>query len=106
MCFMILLFFSKSYAISFLFPLFLFCPVVLLMGVSLTTNIWFGASSLSFHTIPDAATSVLMAAIGDFRTDDLLADYRYPQSEVILLAWSLLMGFVVLTMFVAIVGKF
>ena len=53
--------------LRYLFPLFLFCPVVLLMGVSLTTNIWFGASSLSFHTIPDAATSVLMAAIGDFR---------------------------------------
>ena len=75
------------------------------MGVSLTTNLWYGASSVEFHTIPDAAMSVLLAAIGDFRTTDLMKDYRHPQSEVILLVWSLVMGFIVLTMFVAIVDE-
>jgi hypothetical protein len=77
----------------------------LLVGVSLTMRLWYGSTAFSFHSVGDSMTSVLMAAIGDFRVDDIKKDFRFREAEVLLLIWSLVMGFIVLTMFVAIVDE-
>ena len=85
--------------------IFLIFFTFILIGVSMTMKLWWGSVAVNFHTMGDSVISVMMAVIGDFRTDELQKDFRFPGSEVVLLLWSLLMGFIVLTMFVAIVDE-
>jgi len=85
--------------------IFLIFFAFILIGVSMTMRLWWGSVAMNFHTMGDSLISVMMAVIGDFRTEELKKDFRFPSSEVVLLLWSLMMGFIVLTMFVAIVDE-
>jgi len=78
---------------------------VLLVGASMCFRFLFGSSSHAFADLTSSTMSMLLASIGEFRTEEIMVDYRHSDAEFWMLMWAIVMSFIVLTMFVAIIDQ-
>jgi len=78
---------------------------MLLVGASMCFRFLFGTSSNAFSDITSSIMSMLLASIGEFRTEEVMVDYRKSNAEFWMLMWAIVMSFIVLTMFVAIIDQ-
>lgn len=92
------------YSISTVFS-FLAFFAMLLVGASMCFRFLYGTASDAFADLSSSIMSMLLASIGEFRTEAIMVDYRKSDAEFWMLMWAIVMSFVVLTMFVAIIDQ-
>ena len=68
---------------------------MLLVGASMCFRFLFGSSSPAFADLTSSTMSMLMASVGEFRTEEIMVDYRHADAEFWMLMWAIVMSFIV-----------